>query len=79
MQLPKHFKNKSFKIELEAGTYKFCACGLSNDGIFCDMSHKQTKLKPIKFSVETQKVVALCMCKQSKSLPFCDGTHRKLA
>ena len=79
LKLSKHFKNQSFKVELEAGTYKFCMCGLSSDGVFCDMSHKKTKLKPIKFTLETKKKVSLCLCKQTKTLPFCDGTHRQFA
>ena len=39
LKLPKHFKNESIKLDLEAGTYMFCRCGLSKDGVFCDSSH----------------------------------------
>ena len=29
--------------------------------------------------ITEEKQVAWCGCKQSKTLPFCDGTHRSLA
>tara|TARA_Y200000002_G_scaffold360889_1_gene346523 strand:+ start:253 stop:498 length:246 start_codon:yes stop_codon:yes gene_type:complete len=77
LKLPKHFKNQSHKVELKKGNYLFCMCGLSSDGVFCDSSHKSTQFKPIKFSIEKLKTVALCMCKKAKSMPFCDGTHRQ--
>jgi len=35
--------------------YYWCACGLSNDGVFCDGSHKTTNFQPIKFTVTENK------------------------
>jgi len=70
------FSNKPEGVELEAGkTYHFCMCGRSEDGLFCDGSHKSTSCTPKAFSIEKSKPYHLCRCKSSKNLPFCDGTH----
>ncbi|MFN4150618.1 MAG: CDGSH iron-sulfur domain-containing protein [Candidatus Sericytochromatia bacterium] len=65
-------------LELEAGTYYWCACGKSKNQPFCDGSHKGTSFTPTKVEIEEKKKVALCQCKQSKNGAFCDGTHRAL-
>ncbi len=65
-------------LELEAGTYWWCQCGLSRNQPFCDGSHKTTSFSPIEFSLEEKKKVALCRCKQTSKAPYCDGTHRKI-
>jgi CDGSH-type Zn-finger protein len=65
-------------IELEPGTYHWCACGLSKNQPYCDGSHKGTGFTPVEFVVEKKKTVALCMCKHTKDAPFCDGTHSQL-
>jgi CDGSH-type Zn-finger protein len=65
-------------LELEAGTYFWCACGRSQNQPFCDGSHKGTGLAPVKFELTEKKTVALCLCKHSGHKPFCDGTHRSL-
>ncbi|MGI9083448.1 MAG: CDGSH iron-sulfur domain-containing protein [Candidatus Fonsibacter lacus] len=72
-------KNKNpIKIHLEKGKdYYWCACGLSKDGIFCDGSHKATRLVPMKFSVQEDKSYFLCGCKKTNKKPFCDGSHSK--
>lgn len=70
------FQNKPTALTLEAGKeYKFCTCGRSKDGIFCDASHKGTECLPKKHSVDKTQQYMLCMCKSSKNFPFCDGTH----
>lgn len=63
-------------VTLEAGTYYWCACGLSKNQPYCDGSHKGTPFRPQKFDLAEKKQVALCLCKATKGPPFCDGSHR---
>jgi CDGSH-type Zn-finger protein len=35
-------------------------------------------ITPVEFLVNDEKEVALCQRKQSKTPPFCDGTHQTL-
>jgi CDGSH-type Zn-finger protein len=65
-------------MELEAGTYYWCACGKSAKQPFCDGSHKGSSFAPKAFTLEEKKTVYLCQCKNSKNAPFCDGTHKSL-
>jgi CDGSH-type Zn-finger protein len=70
------FFNKPQGVELEAGkTYRFCMCGRSKDGLFCDDSHQGTSCEPKEFTVEKTKDYQLCRCKSSDNLPFCSGNH----
>jgi len=64
--------------ELNAGTHYWCACGKSENGSFCDGSHKTTTFTPLKFELAETKTVAICQCKQTKSPPYCDGSHKEL-
>jgi len=49
----------------------------------CDGSHKNVnnQSKPMfrshKFEVSEEKEYALCNCKQTSTVPFCDGTHKQ--
>ena len=65
-------------VELEPGTYWWCACGLSSDQPLCDGSHSTTSITPVQFDVAAKKKVALCLCKHTGNPPHCDGTHTKL-
>ena len=65
-------------LELEPGTYHWCACGRSQNQPFCDGSHKGTGLSPVAFELTEKKTVALCQCKHTKNPPFCDGSHKNL-
>jgi CDGSH-type Zn-finger protein len=75
MDKPKATAFKPKVMEVEAGEYWWCACGLSNNQPFCDGSHKGTKFAPQKFIVDEKKTLAFCQCRASKSQPFCDGSH----
>jgi CDGSH-type Zn-finger protein len=78
MDLPKIADKKPAVLELEAGDYFWCACGLSSKQPFCDGSHKGTGFAPQKVTIDEKKTVALCNCKHSENKPFCDGAHSKL-
>lgn len=64
-------------LELEPGTYKWCACGRSESQPWCDGSHVGTGLTPIVVSIEEAKRYAMCCCKQSDKGAFCDGSHKQ--
>ena len=64
-------------MEVEEGTYAWCACGESTNQPFCDGSHKSTDIKPIIFKNEKEGKIALCGCGKTGSVPYCDGTHMK--
>ena len=67
-----------YVMEVEEGTYAWCACGNSSNQPYCDGSHKGTEYSPIIENVTEKKTVAWCGCKHSSNGPFCDGTHAKL-
>ncbi len=67
-----------YGIELEAGDYRWCACGKSKKQPLCDGSHKGTGFEPVKFTVSEKKTVWLCGCKRTKKPPFCDSSHNKI-
>ena len=68
-----------YPIEVEAGkSYFWCACGKSAKQPFCDGSHKDTGITPVKFEAEADKKVYFCGCKASGKSPLCDGSHNKL-
>lgn len=69
---------KSLALEVEAGTYFWCACGRSSHPPFCDGSHKGTGIQPLKYEVAEKKKIYWCQCKQSKNPPLCDGSHKSL-
>ncbi|MFA5983605.1 MAG: CDGSH iron-sulfur domain-containing protein [Methylococcaceae bacterium] len=64
--------------ELEAGSYFWCSCGNSQNGSFCDGSHAGSNFTPQPFLLSEKKTVAICLCKQTKTPPYCDGTHVQL-
>jgi len=74
-----HIAQKSPIVrDMPAGTFFWCACGLSKGQPFCDGSHKGTGLSPTKVVLAEARKVAWCGCKQTKTPCFCDGTHAKL-
>lgn len=75
---PQIAKKEPAVLNLDPGTYWWCACGLSKTQPFCDSSHKGTGISPMKFTLADPKQVALCQCKRSGNKPFCDGAHKML-
>ncbi|MGB0291167.1 MAG: CDGSH iron-sulfur domain-containing protein [Luteolibacter sp.] len=69
---------KPLGLEVEAGTYFWCACGSSSNPPFCDGSHKGTSFSPVKHEVEEKKTIYWCQCKHSKNGALCDGSHKSL-
>ena len=67
-----------YPVELEPGTYWWCACGRSQRQPFCDGSHKETEFTPVEFTVDEKKTVWLCGCKRTGRAPYCDGTHKTI-
>jgi CDGSH-type Zn-finger protein len=67
-----------YLMDLDPGTYHWCACGRSKNQPFCDGSHKGTQRQPMEFTLQERSHVALCGCKYSKTKPHCDGSHLKL-
>lgn len=78
MDQPETTQKTPFVLELEAGTYWWCACGRSKTQPFCDGSHKGSAFTPVKFELAQARKVALCGCKRTKTPPFCDGSHTAL-
>ena len=68
-----------FPVEVEEGkTYFWCACGRSASQPFCDGSHKDTGIAPMKYTAEASKKLFFCGCKATDKAPLCDGTHNGL-
>lgn len=68
-----------FRAEVEAGrSYWWCACGRSARQPFCDGSHKDTGIEPVKHVAEVSGSVWFCGCKQTAGPPLCDGRHKAL-
>jgi CDGSH-type Zn-finger protein len=78
MEEPTIAQKAPFVMEIQPGTYYWCACGKSQNQPYCDGSHKVTSFTPVKEVVTEAKKVAWCGCKHSLKKPFCDGTHRNL-
>lgn len=77
-QKPVIAKPGPYSMEMEPGTYYWCACGRSTNQPFCDGSHKGTSFTPHKVVLEEKKKVGWCGCKLSKKGHICDGTHKQL-
>lgn len=78
MNEPKVAQRAPYALEVNAGTYWWCACGRSRNQPFCDGSHQGTGLAPLEFTVAERSKIWLCGCKHTAGPPFCDGTHKKL-
>jgi len=67
-----------YQLELEPGTYWWCACGQSKRQPLCDGSHKGSGFAPVRLDVAETKEFWLCGCKHTARAPHCDGTHKQL-
>ncbi len=68
-----------YAVEVEAGqTYAWCACGRSAKQPFCDGAHRETGMRPVKFTADKSGTVYLCGCKRTGNAPYCDGAHKTL-
>ena len=68
-----------YPVEVTEGkTYFWCSCGKSENQPFCDGSHKDTGLNPVKYTAEKDRTVFFCGCKASSKSPMCDGSHNAL-
>ena len=78
MDEPNIAEKRPAVLDLEAGTYYWCQCGLSKNQPFCDGSHSGTKFEPLELQIKAKRKVALCNCKRTKRPPLCDGVHARL-
>ena len=77
---PRIARYKPFYAELVKGkTYLWCSCGRSKDQPFCDGSHRDTNMRPVRYvACEEGEEVLFCGCKRTADKPFCDGAHNNL-
>ena len=78
MTTPVCAQKAPYALDLNAGTYWWCACGRSRNQPFCDGSHKGSEFSPRQFTLNESQKVWLCGCKQTGSPPHCNGTHKNL-
>ena len=78
MDQPQIAAKQPAALNLEPGTYYWCACGRSSTQPFCDGSHKGSSFSPKPVEIKEKQTVYLCQCKRSGNAPYCDGSHSKL-
>lgn len=78
MSKPACPKKSAYAVEVEAGDYWWCSCGLSKKQPFCDGSHQGSEFTPVKHTVAEKGKVYFCGCKQTGNPPLCDGSHNKI-
>ncbi len=74
-----NWQNKPFPIKVKSQDRKiFCMCGLSQNGPYCDGSHKSTHISPQIVTFEKDATIYACGCGKSKKRPYCDGSHQEI-
>jgi CDGSH-type Zn-finger protein len=63
-------------VKLDAGKYKWCACGKTRKVPWCDGTCKGGKA--VRFELKKKLTVEICNCGLTKTPPYCDGSHKKL-
>ncbi len=72
------FKEKNYwLVDEKVGTNSYCRCGFSKNFPLCDNSHENLNSKPYVVIVKENRRVAICGCKKSTKMPYCDGKHGK--
>lgn len=71
-------EKEPLRTTLKEGTYLYCACGYSADQPWCNGSHHGTKVKPMILDIKSERKVSICTCKQTKTPPYCDDSHKSL-
>ena len=78
MKKPKIAQKSPYVLDMKAGKYAFCTCGLSEKQPFCDGKHTTTEFRPEIVVLEEDQKVAWCGCKHSHKGAFCDGSHARV-
>lgn len=78
MAEPQSPQKMPYVIDVQPGTYAWCACGQSSNQPYCDGSHTGSEFTPVIEQVTEEKKIAWCGCKHSNNAPFCDGSHAGL-
>jgi CDGSH-type Zn-finger protein len=78
MTTPDIAQKGPYMLDLQPGSYWWCACGKSKNQPFCDGAHQGTDIGPLKFEVSAPRRAALCGGKRAGAKPYCDGSHKGL-
>ena len=77
MKQPVMPQNGPYAVMVEQGkSYRWCACGSSQEQPWCDGSHKGTGIEPITFTAPISGEFYMCGCKRSQNKPYCFGNCR---
>jgi CDGSH-type Zn-finger protein len=71
-------QKEPYVMDMEPGTYHWCACGGSKKQPFCDGSHEGTDFSPMEVKLDEAGKKPWCGCKHTNTKPYCDGSHTKL-